>query len=61
MNMDHFLLLPNSQAEPVQLAYTDVQQVGTGGLTTGTQLAIVGGALLGAVLALALCISQTSG
>jgi hypothetical protein len=43
MDMDHFSLLPNSHVSPVQVAYTDVQQVGTGGLTTGQNWVIAAG------------------
>jgi hypothetical protein len=47
--MDHFSLLPSSQAEPVQLAYTEVQQVGTGGMPVGKQWAIFVGVFAGVV------------
>jgi ribosome maturation factor RimP len=49
LDMDHFSLLPSSQAEPVQLAYTEVQQVGTGGMPVGKQWAIFGGVFAGVV------------
>lgn len=61
MDMDHFSLLPNSQAEPVQVAYTDMQQVGTGGMTTGTQWAILGGIVAGVVVVLAVLASKMGG
>jgi len=41
MDMEHFSLLPTSQAEPVQVAYADVQQVASGGMTPRTQWLIL--------------------
>ena len=61
IDMEHFSLLANSQAAPVQLAFTDVQQVGTGGMRTGYQWAILGGVVCGVVVALAVLASQMGG
>jgi ribosome maturation factor RimP len=58
IDMEHFSLLANSQAAPVQLAFTDVQQVGTGGMTPGVQWAILGGAVAAVVIAVAVFYSQ---
>jgi small nuclear ribonucleoprotein (snRNP)-like protein len=58
IDMEHFSLLANSQAAPVQLAFTDVQQVGTGGMSPGVQWAILGGAVAAVVIVLAVLVSQ---
>jgi len=58
MDTDHFSLLPNSQAAPIQVAYTDVQQVGTGGLTTG-QNWVIGASLIGGIAVVVIVVMAT--
>lgn len=61
MDGDSFTLLANGATEPNRIAYGNVQQVGTGGMSTGTSWAILGGAVGGVVIVLAVLFSQMGG
>jgi small nuclear ribonucleoprotein (snRNP)-like protein len=61
MDMEHFALLANTPAAATELAYSDVRQIGSGGMSTGMLYAILGGIVAGVVVVVAVVLSQTSG
>jgi len=61
LDMERFSLLPNSQSDPVKIAYTDVQQVGTGGMAKRIQWLILAGAVGAMIVVIAVLVSRTSG
>jgi small nuclear ribonucleoprotein (snRNP)-like protein len=61
IDKDHFTLLANSQAQSSQIAYGDVQQIGSGGMSTGTSWIILGGIVGAIVIVIAVVVSATSG
>ena len=61
IDSEHFTLLPKSQAEPARIAFTDVQQVETGGMTSRTGWLILGGAAGGLLILVVILGSATTG
>jgi ribosome maturation factor RimP len=61
LDMQQFALLPDSQSEPVQIPFTDVQQVGSGGMSSGMQWGILGAVVGGVVIVFAALASAMSG
>ena len=61
IDAEHFTLTPNSQAEPVEIAFTEVQQVEPGGMTSRTGWLILGAAAGGLIIVGAILASAMSG
>ncbi len=61
MDMEHFTVQAKEPAAATEVAYSDVRQIGSGGMSTGMQYAILGGIVAGVVIVVAVVLSQTSG
>ena len=61
IDMEHFSLLANPQAAPFKIAFTDVQQVESGGMTSRTGWLILGGAVGGFIILVAILGSVMTG